>query len=122
MEWDRKNPIEELCMEFAVKIVELSRHVAKTKHEFKMTDQVQRAGTAVGALYGEAQYSESDADYVHKVKIALKECHETKYWLELLFKTNHISESECEELYLLVGRIQKALIGCVKTAKEKMSR
>lgn len=120
MEYDRKNLIEELCMELAINIVNASKRIAKTKHEYNMTDQVLRAGTAIGALYGEAQFAESDKDYVHKIKISLKECHETKYWLELLIKTNHLDEKEGEDLYMLTNRVQKMLMGCVKKARMRI--
>lgn len=81
---EKKNIIEEKCMNFSVEVVNLMKQIQEVRHEYKMSDQMMRAGTAVGASYGEAQYAESDSDYVHKLKVAMKECHEVIYWIELM--------------------------------------
>lgn len=81
---EKKNIIEEKCMNFSVEVVNLMKQILKVRHEYKMSDQMMRAGTAVGASYGEAQYAESDSDYVHKLKVTMKECHEVIYWIELM--------------------------------------
>ena len=57
---EKKNIIEEKCMNFSVEVVNLMKQIQKVRHEYKMSDQMMRAGTAVGASYGEAQYAESD--------------------------------------------------------------
>lgn len=113
MEFGNRNITEEKCMAFAVKIVNLKKRLNKEMHEYNMADQVQRAGTAIGALYGESQYAESDADFIHKIRIALKENHETRYWLELLYKTEYITEAECPELYNEAVEIQRILTAIV---------
>jgi len=113
MENGGKNITEEKCMAFAVKIVKLKKHLNKNMREYNMADQVQRSGTAIGALYGESQYAESDADFIHKIRIALKENHETRYWLELLYKTEYITEAEFQELYSEAVEIQRILTAIV---------
>ena len=83
--------------------------------EYGMLNQVFRSGTAIGALVSEAAYAQSSADFVNKLSIALKECNETLYWLNLLLDTEYISKeqydsinSDCQELLAL-------LIASIKT-------
>jgi len=63
-----------------------------------MSKQLYRSGTSVGANIAESLYAQSDADYVNKLKIALKEASETKYWLELLYESEYIAKSEFDSL------------------------
>ena len=86
--------------------------------EYGMLNQVFRSGTAIGALVSEAAYAQSSADFVNKLSIALKECNETLYWLNLLLDTEYISKeqydsinSDCQELLAL-------LIASIKTTKQ----
>jgi len=86
--------------------------------EYGMLNQVFRSGTAIGALVSEAAYAQSLADFVNKLSIALKECNETLYWLNLLLDTEYISKeqydsinSDCQELLAL-------LIASIKTTKQ----
>lgn len=120
MIFEKKNTIiEEKAMAFAVKVVQLKQQLNQNQHEYNMADQIQRAGTAIGALYGEAHFAESDADFIHKLKIALKECHETLYWLELLYKTEYLPEDKCQELYDACIELRKLLSASVNTVSRK---
>lgn len=76
MEYSKKNVLEQKCMDFSVEVVKLYKWINKNQKEYKLADQMMRAGTAVGASYGEAQYAESRADFVRKIRISLKENHE----------------------------------------------
>ncbi|MCQ2312255.1 MAG: four helix bundle protein [Paludibacteraceae bacterium] len=122
MIFKEKNDIDALCMEYAVKVVECVRQIVKEKKEFKMTDQLLRAGTSIGANYGEAKFSESDVDYIHKVKIALKECNESQYWLELLHKSNFLEEEKCQKLYEMAREIERLLTSCMVKAQAKCGK
>ncbi|MEB3341924.1 four helix bundle protein [Okeania sp.] len=62
----------------------MSKHLNQEKREYVLSKQLLRSGTAIGALVRESEYAESNADFVHKMAIALKEANETLYWLELL--------------------------------------
>ena len=80
-----------------------------------MSKQVLRSGTSIGANVREANSAQSKADFVAKMSIALKECDETGYWLELLFRTSFLSqeeyssiESDCRELFALLTAIIKS--------------
>ena len=86
------------AMDFAVNIVELHKELVGKKKEREMAGQIKRSGTAIGALLCEAKFAESSADFVHKMKIALKECHETDYWLNVLHRTNYIDDTQFQEL------------------------
>ena len=75
--------------DFAVNIVNLCRNIKETKRESVLTNQLLRSGTSIGANLHEAQYAQGTKDFISKFEIALKECHETEYWLELLYETGY---------------------------------
>ena len=103
--------------EFAVFIIRLVRDL-KEKKESIISNQIGRSGTSIGANIREAQYAHGKADFIAKLQIALKEANETGYWLELLFKTNYISEEEYKSLDSACTSIRVMLISSVNTAKE----
>jgi len=84
-------------MAFAVSIINLVKEL-KLKKESIISNQIGRSGTSIGANIREAQYAHGKADFISKLQIALKEANETGYWLELLFKTEYISEEEFRSL------------------------
>ena len=63
-----------------------------------MSKQLYRCGTSIGANIAESQFAQSDADYISKLKIALKEASESKYWLELLVESNYLTQVEFDSL------------------------
>ena len=73
---------------------------------------------AIGANIREAQYAHGKADFIAKLQIALKEANETGYWLELLYKTNYISEGEYKSLDSACTSMRVMLIASINTAKE----
>ena len=106
--------VGEKGMAFAVRIVNLCKHLRSAQSEQVMSKQVLRSGTSIGANVREAESAQSKADFVSKMAIALKECGETSYWLELLARTEYISQKEfssivkdCEELFALLTAIVK---------------
>ena len=110
----KDNPIGEKSMLFAVRIVNLYRHLLRNKSEHVLAKQVLRSGTSIGANVREAESAQSKADFTSKMSIALKECGETLYWLELLARTESISRKEyasiggdCDELFALLTAIVK---------------
>ena len=78
-----------------------------------------RLGTAIGALIREAEQAESSKDFIHKLSIALKEANETEYWLELLIKTNRLSEDDFKLLDLKIKELLKLLISIIKITKSR---
>ena len=93
---DRKYILAET---FAVKIVELEKYLREEKRERRMSDQIYRSATSIGANISEAKYAESTSDFIHKLSISQKEANETLYWLRLLYKTKYIDDIKFSELY-----------------------
>ena len=97
---------------FALQVIRVCDTI-KGRHV--LTNQLLRSGTSIGAIIREAFYAHSRADFIAKLQIALKECAETEYWLELLAESGYYRdesiEAQCEEL-------KRMLISSIKTAKE----
>ena len=101
---------------FATRIVFAYRYLSEEKKEYVLSKQMLRSGTSIGANIAEAQYGSSRKDFLNKLYIALKECVETLYWLELLYSCDYISRTEydslhsdCEELRKLLSSITKSV-------------
>ena len=101
----------------AVRIVKLYKYLCEQKKEYVLSKQVLRSGTSVGAMVREAEYSESKADFAHKMGIARKELNETLYWLELLLQTEYITQIEYDSLSTDAIEIIKMLTTSIKTTK-----
>ena len=108
------NLILDLSMQFAIDIVNLCETL---KGKSSLTNQLLRSGTSIGANIHEANYASSKPDFVAKMQIALKECHETEYWLKLFAKTNVISDDTYSKLNNNAGKIRRILISSINTAK-----
>ena len=104
-------------MDFAVRIINLVK-VLKEKRESIISNQIGRSGTSIGANIREAQYAHGKADFIARLQIALKEANETGYWLELLYKTNYITEDEYKALDSACTSIRIMLVASLNTAKE----
>ena len=103
--------------DFAVEIVKLCRNIKSIKKETVLTNQLLRSGTSIGANIHESKYAHGKADFVAKMQIALKECYESEYWLELLYKTDYISEEKYKKLINTCGSIRRMLISSINTVK-----
>lgn len=112
----RNDKLSLQAMDFAVAIIKLVK-VLKEKRESVISNQIGRSGTSIGANIREAQYAHGKADFIAKLQIALKEANETGYWLELLYKTNYISEPEYKRLDSQCTGIRVMLISSINTAK-----
>ena len=78
-----------------------------------------RSSSSIGANLYEAKYAQSRADFVHKLEIALKECFETEYWLELLYRKGKLSDEQFKALNSTRGSIQRKLIASITTAQKE---
>ena len=112
-----ENKLKTQSMDFAVTIIDLVKEL-KGKHESIISNQIGRSGTSIGANIREAQYAHGKADFIAKLQIALKEANETGYWLELLYKTDYITEAEYTSLDSACTSIRVMLISSLNTAKE----
>ena len=90
------------------------------KGHHSLVNQLERSATSVGANIREAQYAHGKADFIVKLQIALKEANETGYWLELLYRTNYITQTEYKSLDSACTSIRVMLISSINTAKENM--
>ncbi len=106
---------------FAIRTVNLSRYLNDEKREFILSKQILRSGTAICALISEAEFAQSDADFINKLMIGLKEANETKYWINLLHDTNYLSSSMHESLIGDIKEIIRLLVSIVKKLKSKVS-
>ena len=114
----KDNAIIEKSMEFAVRIVNLYKYLQKEKNESVMSKQLLRSGTGIGANAREGIYGQSRGDFLSKMSIALKECSETEYWLELLSRTGYLNEQEYESIKSDCSEIAKMLTAIVKSTKK----
>ena len=87
----KENVVKEKSMAFAIRVVNLYRFLCEEKKEYVLSKQILRAGTSIGANLAEADCAISRKEFCAKAYIAFKECSETRYWLELLCKTEFIS-------------------------------
>ena len=89
----KENVVVEKSKDFAVRIIQLYKYMNENKKEFVMSKQILRSGTSIGANIAEAECAFSKKDFLAKMYIAFKECSETKYWLELLYKIEYLRKS-----------------------------
>ena len=106
--------------EFARDIVFLCRKMKQNGVEGALINQLLRCGTSVGANIHEAQYAQGTKDFISKLEIALKECNESEYWLELLYETNGITNTEFDEFQRSCIELRRMLVSSVTTLKSKI--
>ena len=111
------NIIEDKSFAFAIRIVNLYKHLCETKNEHVLSNQLLRSGTSIGANVAEAEQAQSSPDFVHKMSIALKEASETKYWLRLLSETNYLTDAEAASILKDCIELDKILVSIVKSSK-----
>ena len=115
----RENIIEEKSFEFAVRIVNLYKHLCDGKREYVMSRQLLRCGTSIGANISEAQRAQSRPDFAAKLNIALKASNEAHYWLRLLNRTDYITDTEFESIEPEIKEIISILYAICKSTNEK---
>ena len=109
------SPLQDKFKAFALEIIKVCNEVKRSKRESVLTNQLIPSGTSVGANIREAMYAHGKADFIAKLQIALKECSESKYWLELLIESGYYNNpavlKQCTE-------IKRLLIASINTAKK----
>ena len=113
------NIILDKSFDFAIRVVKLYKYLCDEKREYVLSKQLLRCGTSVGANINEAQAGQSKADFIAKMSIASKEARETKYWIDLLIKTDYldINENNVESLLKDIEEIIKLLTAIVKRSQ-----
>ena len=105
--------------DFAVEIINMCRQIKETRKESVLTNQLMRSGTSIGANIHESKYAHGTADFISKMQIALKECYESEYCLELLNRTGYVEVEQYKLMSNSCGQIRRMLIASINTVKEK---
>ena len=110
--------LQEKSKAFALEIIRLCKELRTEKKERVLSDQLLRSGTSIGANVREAAYAHSKADFIAKLQIALKECAESEYWLELLLESGYCGDREVLERCV---EVKKLLVASLNTAKRNQT-
>ena len=113
----KADEIEGRLVQFAVNIVKLSSQLPQTVQAKHIATQVLRSGTAPAPNYGEARSAESRADFIHKLKIAVKELNETSIWLRVLQGSFEIDADLMGRLIAENTELCKILVASIQTAR-----
>ena len=108
------SPLLSKSKAFALEIIRVCNEIKRSQKESVLTNQLVRSGTSIGANIREAFYAHGKADFIAKLQIALKECSESEYWLELLIESGYCSDKSILERCIEIKRI---LISSINTAK-----
>lgn len=109
-----ENKLVDLSTEFAVRILKLTGNI---KGHYSLANQLEKSGTSIGANIREAKYAHSRPDFIAKLQIALKECYETEYWLEIALKADILAPDDIKGILHDCGTIRRLLISSVNTAR-----
>ena len=112
--------VDEKCLLFAARVVNLCRFLDKERKGRFATDQLVRSGMSIGANFAEAECAISDNDFLAKQYISLKECNETLYWLRLLRTVNDIDEKQFNSIFTDGEEIKRLLVSIIKTKHKNM--
>ena len=119
----KKFDLQERFIDYAVRIINLSEQLPESKTGKHIAFQILRSGTSPAANYGEAQSAESRADFIHKLKIALKELRETEVWLKIIIKAKIIqSSTKLSTLLQETDELISILFKSIDTAKKNNER
>lgn len=116
----KQNILRDKSLAFAIRIVRFNKFLKNDKQEYILSKQILRSGTSIGALIRESENGSSRRDFIHKLSIALKEADETQYWLELLYRSEIISQAVFESINKDAEELIKLLVASVKTSKSKI--
>lgn len=114
--------VADKSLKFAVRIVNVYKHLCKEKCEFVMSKQLLRSGTSIGANIAEAECAISPRDFLSKMYIAFKESSETRYWLRILNETDYLTQQEFESLTSDCQELIKILSKITQTTREKLEK
>ena len=110
-----ESKLRDLSTNFAVKIIKLCEDI---RGHHSLINQLERSATSIGANIHEANYAHGKPDFIAKLQIALKECYETEYWIEIAQKASIISDDVAITVLHDCGSIRRILISSINTAKE----
>lgn len=111
------NVILDKSMTFAIRVVKLYKWLCEERKEYVISKQLLRSGTSIGANVREAQGAISTKEFVKIVHVSLKECKESIYWIELLYKTEYLDQKMFESLNNDIVELEKLLTSILKSTK-----
>ena len=117
---EKEKTVKYKSKRLAVRIVNLYKYLCSEKKEYVLSKQLLRSGTSIGANIAESECTIREKDFLAKIYIALKECAETIYWLDLLFETAYLSNAEYDSIKRDCEEIRKMLSSTTKTINSKL--
>ena len=118
----RDSALHNKSLLFGVRMIKFYKYLCDEKKEFVLSKQILRSGTAIGANARECRNAQSNADFVNKLSIALKEADETQYWLELFLLSDIISQEKYDSLNNDVSELVAILTKSIKTIKKNSTK
>ena len=115
-----ENVILNKTCEFGLRVVKLYLHLRKNKVDVGLCSQLLNSGTSIGANVAEANQGQSRADFISKLSIALKECVETEYWIELLRDGGYLTASQAESLLVDCRELKAILTASIKNGNSEL--
>ena len=123
MNEEKKFDLEDRLIDFAVAMIQLADSLPKTKIGNHIAGQIIRSGTSPASNYGEAQAAESTDDFIHKMKICLKELRETLVWLKIIAKSRFIKRPlNLEPLLDENNQLISIFVKSIATAKKNKGK
>ena len=113
----KESPLMTKSKAFALDAIKVCTELRTAKCESALINQFLRSGTSIGANIREAFYAHGKADFIARLQIALKECSETEYWLELIIESGYYDD---KTLYDRCVEIKRMLIASINTAKDNL--
>ena len=114
----KESELRKRAKNLALRVIRICDTVDTKKGRGVLVSQIVKSATSIGANIHEANYAVSKADFINKFHIALKECIETEYWVEMLVGSGCINEEESKKLLQECGVIHRMLVKSINTAKE----
>ena len=112
-----KENLIERSKRFAIDVIEVCKTIREQRNEKVLVNQLLRSGTSIGANIHEGNYASSRSDFINKFQIALKECYETEYCIEIFLRTGYLQKEEYQRLNGDCCKIRKMLTASLHTAK-----
>jgi len=106
--------LRDLSIDFSVKVIKMCETI---KGHYSLVNQLERSATSIGANIYEANYAHGGPDFISKLQIALKECYETDYWIQVFVKSEIIDRESAKDIYNQCGTIRRMLIASINTVK-----
>ncbi len=119
---EKKFDLQDRLINFSVRVIKLSEKLPKSTKGKHLSNQIFRSGTSCAANYAEAQGAESRKDFIHKLKISLKELRETEVWIKIIIKSEFLNSSLLEPILKENDELISILFKSINTAKQNLRK